>query len=280
MIREIDGAYVAAQVRFSRQVHKGTILILEGATDAKVFNHFIDPVKCDIEVAFGKENAIKALDLLEDEGFPGVLAVVDADFDRLLDKTYSSENLCLTDKHDLDLTIFATAALKKYILEYANEKHKSDYSYVRDIVLRASLPLAYCRFVSELHGLKLYFKDLKHHEFINIDDLSTEIDVLVSKLIARSRTHCTEAKLKAFVTGESCKIHDPYQLVNGHDVAAILGIALRKLVGNRKEVQTWASEVESGLRLAFDWEKMTDTDVFRFLRNCESENKRYRVFIR
>ena len=58
MRRHIDGAYVAAQIRLVRQVHKGSILILEGETDAKAFDRFIDPSSCAVEIAFGKENAL------------------------------------------------------------------------------------------------------------------------------------------------------------------------------------------------------------------------------
>src|SRR5260370_5803223 len=120
MIEHIDGPYVAAQIRLTRQIHKGTILLLEGSTDARVFHRFIDRASCDIEISYGKQNALAALDLLEDEGFPGVVAVVDADFDRIRGTTYSLENLCSTDLHDLDLTIFASAAFDRYVVEHAD----------------------------------------------------------------------------------------------------------------------------------------------------------------
>ncbi len=102
MINNIDGFYIAAQIRLIRQVRKGTVLILEGDSDGKVFDRFIDTTSCDIEVAFGKKNVLDALDLLEDEGFPGVVALVDSDFDRILELKSTLVNLCVTDQHDLD----------------------------------------------------------------------------------------------------------------------------------------------------------------------------------
>src|SRR6516164_9053137 len=110
MISHIDGWYVAAEVRLVRQIQKGTILILEGDDDAKIFKRFIDDDLCDIQIAFGKANALKALDLLEDEGFPGVIAIVDADFDRITSNSYELDNLLLSDLHDIDLTIFFSPA--------------------------------------------------------------------------------------------------------------------------------------------------------------------------
>jgi Protein of unknown function (DUF4435) len=227
MLEHLDGYHVAAQVRFIRQVRKGTILIVEGETDARVLDRFIDSTSCDFEVGFGKKNVINALDLLEDEGFPGVVAIVDADFDRLLGKTYRLENLRLTDSHDLDLTIFVTSALERYIAEHADKylfkkQFTADISTVRTRVINASLPLAYCRFTSEHKNIDLYFKDLKHDKFVNLDDLSTDSDQLVAELVARSSTKCTAASLKTYIETEAAENHDPYQLANGHDVAAII----------------------------------------------------------
>ncbi len=276
---------MAAQVRLVRQTHKGTILILEGATDARLFGHFVDSALCDIEVAFGKKNLVDALDLLEDEGFPGVVAIADADFDRLIEKHYNLENLCLTDKHDLDLTIFTSSALRRYINEHADShlfetEFKSDLSAVRDRIVNASIPISYCRFASTYRNLGLYFKDLKLDDFVSEDNLSAKTDELISELIRRSSTHCTETQLKTHITSVAVTKHDAYQLVNGHDVAAVLGIALRKVLGTRRLVHTWASEIESGLRLAFDWEGIRDTQIYEFLLSWETKNKGYRIFRR
>jgi Protein of unknown function (DUF4435) len=283
MIKQIDGAYIAANIRFIRQVHKGTVLLLEGETDARIFDDLIDSNKCQIEIGFGKRNVIDALDRLEDEGFPGVVAIVDADFDRLSGRAYELDGLCLTDKHDIDLTIFSSTAFDKYIFEYADGElcrnvFNSDITTIRTWILKAALPLAYCRFVSELRGLYLNFQDLRFDEFVNQEDLSIKTNGLATILIGRSLTKCTLANLNTYIAGEAAKSHDPYQLANGHDVAGILGIALRKLIGHRREVHTWASEVEAGLRLAFDWDKFKSTEICDFLRKWERRSEPYRVF--
>jgi hypothetical protein len=282
MIGHIDGWYVAAQIRLLRQRHKGTILLVEGETDARVFEKFIDSAACDIEIGFGKKNALEALDLLEEEGFPGVTAIVDADFDRILGKKYELDNLCLTDMHDLDLTIFASKALERYVGEHGDKdligrNFGNDYTTIRERILAASLPLAYCRYASEWKELNIYFKDLRHDEYIACDDLSIELDSLIGFLISRSKTRCAEGELKELVKKAAACGFDAYQLVNGHDVAAVLGIALRQILGSRRDVHTWASEIESGLRLAFDWEAMESTNLYRRLKEWENRNRPYVV---
>ncbi len=166
MLKEIDGYYVAAQARLLRQVRNRTILVVEGPSDAKVFRRFVDDSACEIEVGFGKSNVCEAMDLLEDEGFPGVIGVIDADFDRITGTTYGLENLCVTDGHDLDLMIFLSSSLERYIEEFGDrvriEKQFRDIAAVRAKIIDCCLPLAYCRLVSECRKLRLRFSDVRH----------------------------------------------------------------------------------------------------------------------
>jgi hypothetical protein len=242
----------------------------------------VDRHACDTEVAFGKKNVLDALDLLEDEAFPGVVGVIDADFDRLLGVVYGLENLCVTDQHDLDLVLFSSSALDRYIAEHADAKlYKaecgSDTRTLRLRVMETCKPIAYYRLVSEQRSLNLYFKDLKHEDFVNVNDLTMDANALLASVISRSRTQCTSAFIKKLVAVEAAKGHNLGQLVSGHDAAAVLGIALRKLLGNRRAPQTWASEIEAGLRLAFDWEAMKGTAIYACLRKWEQENNPYRI---
>jgi hypothetical protein len=284
MTRDIDGWDIAAQIRLMRQVHKGSFLIVEGETDDKALSRYIDSNACEIEVAFGKQNALQALDLLEEDGFAGVVALVDADFDRLLSNKYPVENLYITDKHDLDLTIFASSAFDQYVREYSdreslNKVCDGDLIKLRQWILSSALPLACCRLASDRDSLNIYFKDLRHDSFIREDDLILEVDHLLSALIGRSKTRCDIAGLKSRLAREAALEHDLYQLVSGHDAAAVFGIALRKLLGDRRDVHTWSSEIEAGLRLAFNREALEETEFYISLRAWEGENIPYCIFV-
>jgi hypothetical protein len=281
--RAIDGHYVAAQIRLLRQLWQGAILVLEGETDAKVFGNFIDDTACQIEIAFGKANLCSALDLLEDEGFSGVLGIVDADFDRITGETYALEGLCVTDLHDLDLVIFASTSFDRYLAEHGNSKRveasfKGDLEAIRSIIVNSCSPIACARLVSERQNLRLYFKDIKHSDFIDRKTLAVDETALIKALIDRSATRCTTEDLKTYIEREKSRSHDPYQLASGHDVAAVFGIALRELLGDRRDAHTWADEIEAGLRLAFDWDAFSNTGLHRCLRAWERANNPYRIF--
>jgi len=92
---------VANTIRMSRSQHAGAFLIVEGDSDVRVFNRFVDS-KCRIISAKNKENAVAALDILSKDKFKGVLAVVDADFWHWEGKKIDNPDLLLTDTHDLE----------------------------------------------------------------------------------------------------------------------------------------------------------------------------------
>src|SRR5512136_2448157 len=95
----ITAARTANKIRMQRSQHDGSFLIVEGDTDARVFNNLVDRDKCQVENACNKEMAVGALNILEKDNFAGVLAIADADFSRLEGTVPSSPNLLLTDTH-------------------------------------------------------------------------------------------------------------------------------------------------------------------------------------
>ena len=104
---------IANQIRMTRSVHSGSsLLIVEGKTaDPRLYGRFVDPEHCQIVSAPGKELALAALKILEDDDFAGVAAIVDADLWRLQGGAPSSPNLFITDGHDLEAMILKSPAL-------------------------------------------------------------------------------------------------------------------------------------------------------------------------
>lgn len=281
MISQIDEFYVAAQIRMLRSADKRTILVLEGENDEKALGRFVDPTACDVEIAFGKPNLLGAFDLLEEEGFRGIIGIVDADFDRVIGVQMSLENICVTDYHDLDLTIFSTAALERYLLEHADSEAVSSLggcSGVRELLLGSAVPLSCSRYISDRDGHRLYFKDIKYEDFVNVESVAIDIDSLCTIVIDRSNTRCLPDQLSRLISIEMANGHDLMQLSRGHDVAAFLGLALRKRIGSRRVQQTWSSEIEAGLRLAFEWAHFTTTQLYQCLRGWEAGNRPYKIF--
>lgn len=80
---ETDPFTLAAEIRMERQKHKGSFLLVEGASDSKRFRKLVSKEQCSMVNCFGKPNVVGAIEQVYDDGFLGCLGLVDADFDRL-----------------------------------------------------------------------------------------------------------------------------------------------------------------------------------------------------
>ena len=110
---------VANEVRMMRTEHEGTVVIVEGPSDKTAYRSLLAQDACRIVIAHGKENAAAALQILEHDAVDGILTIVDADFIHLEKAPSRSENLVVTDLHDLECMILASPAFAKVLGEYA-----------------------------------------------------------------------------------------------------------------------------------------------------------------
>lgn len=113
---------IANQVRMAASHHKGSFLLVEGDTDARIFKGFIDKSTCMVIVGNNKDNVLQAIELLLNKGPQGLVAIVDSDY-WLLDKiTPPRECIFATDSHDLETMMLQTEALFKVLRELASKK--------------------------------------------------------------------------------------------------------------------------------------------------------------
>src|SRR6267378_656553 len=93
--------FIANEIRLKRSHHPGAFLVLEGRDDRLLNEVLTDRGACQIVVGEGKERVLDIVSILEHDGFPGVLGLVDADFDRINGVAYGP-NVVVTDGHDLE----------------------------------------------------------------------------------------------------------------------------------------------------------------------------------
>jgi len=104
--RFIDGVVVANWARMRGNRSRGqAVVLLEGEKDVRLFSNLLDDGHVRLLPSNGKPNAINALRVLEQDGWKGVLAIVDADFDPIEEITYPLVNLFFTDTHDIETMI-------------------------------------------------------------------------------------------------------------------------------------------------------------------------------
>ena len=115
MLDQLTSSDIANEVSMMRSVFKGTVLIVEGVSDSRLYGKFTDRENVRIMIAHSKNNVMQAVSMLRDRRKDNaVLGIIDRDMDALLGKKRSPP-LFQTDKRDLESTILASPALEAVI---------------------------------------------------------------------------------------------------------------------------------------------------------------------
>ena len=200
----------------------------------------VDQTGCRIVIAHGRENLHGALRILEAAGFPGVLAIADADFSRLEDGPLPAANLLMTDLHDLECMMIASPALAKLLGEFA------ETSRVNGFEQRAGLEV--------------------------------DIDKLLKTVKNHSQRHdLDDSAIRSRLGALRDAAHDPWQVSCGHDIVEMLSYALRKTFAARKAADVNRQSLERSLRLAYEPLYFVATKMFESIRQWEEANPSYRV---
>ncbi|MEZ2231344.1 DUF4435 domain-containing protein [Microcoleus sp.] len=282
MKEHINPSYIANQIRLLRNQPKFTehsFLIAEGDTDARVWKNLVDSTKCRVEIAHNKDNAVKVLNILERDNFAGVLGVVDADFDILEGTVPLSPNLLFTDTHDLETMLLKSPALEKVLLEHGSEaKIKSFGKDVRQTLLESARIIGYLRWASLKFDYCLRFEDLAFNKFINKETLAlNESDLMKAVKNNSQQPGLNETEVKTKMDSLKTNAHDMWYICCGHDMIAILSIALCKALGSCNSKQVEPNVLEINLRLAYESGHFRLTKLYIAIQTWEQTNQPFQV---
>jgi hypothetical protein len=273
----MDEFDIVQEIRFERQVHKGSFLLLEGPEDLMRFTRFIDEKLCSTVNCFGRSNLINAIKLLYEDGFAGALGLADADFDRLMGSLETHEGLIYSDSHDFDMDWACEQTLHRYLQEVGDPDKcmaAGNAPGIAAMIFGAVKPLSILRYINHHQGLRYRLTDVRHSDIVN--DGVVEVDLLIEH-VSRGAFSSAEKKerLGRLVKGHLGSQHNPLQITNGHDFLALLGITLRSKLGKRLPPQTWQSEVQIHFRLAYSEEDFFQSGVFQAIVEWQNENPPY-----
>jgi 5S rRNA maturation endonuclease (ribonuclease M5) len=272
---------IANRIRLLRGDHEGVFLIVEGHSDKLIYERLVNKQEVRVTIASGKNNAIKALSILEKEdNFRRVVAVIDADFSRIEQQIPDSNNLFLTDEHDLEMMLIKSAAFDKLLKERGSEeKIKAFTEDIRETLLKLGQEIGKLRWLSLRNKLDLKSEGLKFVKFIDKEKLSINIDKLIRSIKNNSqKPSLDEQQIKQDLSVISDENHDPWQLCCGHDFIDILAIALCKVLGtwNANDVKTEVLERE--LRLAYELSYFYQTQIYQLMVNWQSNHHPDQIF--
>ncbi len=278
---------VANEIRMLRgPSFPGTFLIVEGTSDRKAYTHFVDLGSCRIVPAYNKENAIDALKILESYDFAGVLAIVDADFWRLegKGKELDSQNLFITDTHDLETMILESPALDKLLTEFGSASKikkltQQSGENIRDILLNGGIQIGYLRWISHKEEHSLKFEGIAFGKFIDDETLKLDVAKMITEVKNKSRGRGpNEEDLQKSMRELANSNHDPWDVCCGHDLVCILSLGFRKALGSQPQQDVKSELIEKSLRLAYEATHFFVTQLYRSLEAWEKANSSFRIF--
>ena len=273
---------IANEVRMKRTQFGGAFLIVEGATDARFIKRFLKVEHCHIVVANDKETALKSLSILEKGQVTGVVALVDADFDRITKTEFGGPNIISPHVNDMDLLLFLSQALGKVISEFGSQPKldllgEDPSRMVRAMVLNAASEIGCLRFISITDKLNLRFKELNTTRFLH-----GSLKILPEQLLSEIQNHSQRHDLQTSYLREKCREvkelgFEDVQLCSGHDVMEIVAQGLRSVFGNLGPKFATREMVECYFRLAFEDEWFRESELFNSILDWELRNNPYRI---
>ena len=233
---------ICNQISMERTVFKGTFLVVEGVTDERLFEKFIDKDQVKIIEAHSKDNvrnSVKDMASVRRDG--RVIGIVDPDLDRLRGRKVKPP-LFFTDCRDMEMMVIRSNALQDVLDEYSDreqmEKFTETVGPVREALISASYPLGLLMYVSQSEGLNLSGR---------------------KALLAR-------------LDREAQDLEDPWDAARGHDTVDILLIAFKKNFGSFNSRGLNEGELGGALRLAFSDQCFVETDLYRSTSEWAAEN--------
>lgn len=251
---------VANEVRLSRGLVSGPFLITEGALDSRVYRRALDPGVQTI-VGRGRDNVAGAIEILDREGVPGVLGVLDADFARLKGAAIDAPNILYTDYHDVEGMLLVSPALDKVLEVFGSPPKIAAFAAayggdVRGGLLTAAAPLGALRLVSVDQDLRLDFNGITYSRFVDRRTLAVDIARMVRVVTDNSRQPRLDATALAGDVRAAVDHHGAsWQLCCGDDLVHLLSIGLTSALGSATAYAVSPDAVAKVLELAFeaDW---------------------------
>ena len=277
--------HIANAIRMTRTQFRGSFLIVEGQTaDFRVYKRLVDPKQTKIIPAHNKDDAIAALEILEDSNFDGVVAIVDADFWHLDGLNPTSPNLFITDTHDLETMLLESPSLEKLLDEFGSEEKITSFTAnnkieVRQALLAAARPIGYLRWVSQRNDLSLKFEGIVFSRFIDDATLHINISDLIRVVKNKSNRHDLDGNdLQDKIDKLTDPNHNSWDICCGHDLVWILSIGLSKVFGSKNSNEVKPEVLEKFLRAGYESAYFLSTQLYQSLRMWETSNSPFRIF--
>ena len=269
----------ANAIRLKRQVYSGCFLVVEGRDDKLLLKQFVDRAICSVTVVDGKQNVADVVGILEAERFPGVVGIVDADFDHVEGYQWTSDNIIVLGAVDLEALLIRSSALDRVLVELGSARKTAEFGRdVREVLVAAAVWIGCLRLHSLRAGLTLTFQGLKYAQCVDRTSLAIDTDALVREVMNRSqRRDLLHQDIVREISSIRRSLDDHWLVCYGTDMVEILAIALRKALGTNSAKAVEPAVVRRCLRLAFQRDDLDRSGLGRDLQAWAARNSGFHV---
>ena len=267
---------LVAEIKMGRMSHDGSFLIVEGKDDIRFWTPRCH-MGCELVDGENKPNVVGGIQRLDAASFAGVLGIVDSDYDPLAGISIESENLLLTDAHDLECLLCRSSALDKVLAEYGNrlkiERFENEAGAdVRTGLLERALIFGRLRWAAVRCDPVIGLKKFRVPQFVDENTWAVDYEELLRAALPDSPDHVLAMARRIDELPEA----DPWYVVHGRDMVEILRIGLRYTLGDIP-ASVGVKEIGKALRLAMTPGDLQATKLWADMRTWETANHPYMV---
>ncbi|WP_422543456.1 DUF4435 domain-containing protein [Methanosarcina sp.] len=272
-----DSYELQVEIHSLRQAHQGSFLLVEGSSDSRFYKKYIDSEKCQTIPACKKDIILELIPRMH--RFKGIVGIVDSDFSYVEGESVRSENIIMTDTHDIETLIIESPALEGVFLEYIDEDKLRELETnvgknIRDIVLCSGKYIGLLLLYSNKKQLYLKFENINFLKFIDRETLSINVEKLIEVVLENSnRQHIKVENILSELEKMEKNEFNLWCVCRGHDLVKILFIGIKYIFGssNARYLDD-PKGLERALRLAYESNFFVKTEIYNYMRQWESKN--------
>ncbi len=287
MAQRLNPEALASQILMRSNARDLKRVIVEGHSDRVLFERLLPLFagKHRVEVAHGRPAALGVLAVLRRRRSGGVkvpafIAVVDADFDCLIDELSPDPDAIVTDAHDAEAMMIRTSAFERALEHLLSpdrhpQLHAALDDGLREHLLDAGCAIGWYRLASLDRQLQLHFRSIDYRCVLDDSGRIRAEAEIAAELVRCSRnariglahlvslTEQTRSQYQRRARESGRRNVDPWHLSSGHDLTALAVEQLAIRFGGERAVSQ--KGLERQLRQHYGHEEFSRTETGRRL---------------
>ena len=254
-------------------------LFVEGTDDVKLFSRFIDS-DVKIRLCEGKPNVCRLMKTVEQRRIKNVVAIVDKDYDSILNSKPMITGVFFTDGTDIESSILKVdGIIQKFLLEYSDFNKVESYNveHVPELIQKVfdiCSQVGKIRLANQKYDIGMRFDGVKIADFIN-EDMNFSIGEYQDAVIDNSDIKSSKESIRDRVSWELSDTFEFWEICRGHDLLDVMQYVFSSKKGCLRygDIPFSSSELSRYIRGAYEEQWFIQTNIYRELQRWQNQKK-------